>query len=117
MKKKYVARIKNSRNFVVLSKSFVVERYISVSKRLWQLKQSMICTNDLIIDLQSANGGRYNILVLYDWAGNYISTVRMDKKYEAEDIFEYNGNLYGQVYHSYMKKHKFKRCNYLFRAE
>ena len=32
-------------------------------------------------------------------------------------IFEYNGNLYGQVYHSYMKKHKFKRCNYLFRAE
>ena len=117
VKKKYVARIKNSRNFVVLSKSFVVERYISVSKRLWQLKQSMICTNDLIIDLQSANGGRYNILVLYDWAGNYISTVRMDKKYEAEDIFEYNGNLYGQVYHSYMKKHKFKRCNYLFRAE
>lgn len=133
-RKKYVARVKKNYNFVVLSSDFVVERYVSITKRIKQMKQSMLCTNDMIIDLQSADGGKFNVLVLYDWAGNYISTVRLDKKYELEDVYEHNGKLYGLAYRSYtktivkkvktkkkkykkVKRRKFMRDNYMFSAE
>ena len=34
--------------------------------------------------------------------------MKLNKKYELEDVYLYNGELYGQVYHSYTKTSKKK---------
>jgi hypothetical protein len=40
---------------------------------------------------------------VFDWEGNHITTIKLGKKYELEDMYEYGGRLYGQFYHSFNK--------------
>ena len=39
-----------------------------------------------------------NILVVYDWSGNYVTTVHLDTDRESESMFVVNGEYYVSFY-------------------
>ena len=109
-RKKYVARVADLDDFIVMNRNFTVIRYVKVSKKFKQMRQSMLCTKDMVICLMSPVSSKQdNIGVIYDWNGNYITKVWLGKKYELEDVYFNEGVLYGHKYNSFLKTIKKKK--------
>lgn len=102
-RKQYVFSIKGSKNFLVTDSSFNPVRYITAERSTGYLYQGLECTGDYIVRVQSpyAKGQVYNTLAVFDWNGDYRSTIRISKGWEMEHAYFAGNSMYAGVYHSY----------------
>ena len=101
---RYAAIVSGTKRIAILDKNFFVETYYTPTKKFNYLNQDIECTNDLVMHVQSPKGQKYNIMACYDWKGNFVSKVYMNKNYELESVCKYNKKVYGAVYRAYFKK-------------
>ena len=102
--KVYVARAKVQGNLIYFDNNFKAVRYLKLNVYGGQMSQGVDSIGDYNLVSWSPNkGGRYNKIVVYDWNGKYLSTVRLCRRYEVETIFHRDGALYAGYYRSYWK--------------
>jgi hypothetical protein len=58
------------------------------------------------------SGTKDNILVVYDWNGNYVRTITVKNSMESESLFCVNGVYYINFYKSYHKGSELHRLSY-----
>lgn len=103
-KNQYVLTTKSTGNLVILDSNMKPIRYIKPKKKEKQLLQGIDVTDDYILVGQSPNkNGKYNLIVVYDWDGNYIKTCTIKNKYELENIYHIGNQFYATFYTSYKK--------------
>ncbi len=91
---KYAVGISYTFDFAILDKNFnVIERIEGVTPEKSKTKQGMDSDDDYIYFLLSGP----NAISVYDWSGKHYGIYKMNdsaKKYEAENIFHINDDLY-----------------------
>ena len=99
--RRYIVRIAQSRNFLVLDENMVPERHIHANYNVSFTNQGISCNGDYIICAQSpSKKTNYCALVIYDWEGNFISQIRLKMLGECESLYLYGNTLYGDTYQS-----------------
>ncbi|MGN0708726.1 MAG: hypothetical protein ACI4LM_00630 [Anaerovoracaceae bacterium] len=106
----YVVKLKKQNAAVVLDSSFRPLRYMKISVPKGYVPQDVFCTSDGF----SLTMTGPNIIVNYDWYGNYRSTVRLNRGCELESADFFNGRLYGIAYQSYYRKKRFTRSGWVY---
>lgn len=109
----YAAKLKNQDVILVLDSSFKPVRCFSIDIPDGHVGQSMFCTDDSVTLLMSNS----NILVNYDWYGNYISSISLKKGCELESAGFYDGKLFGIAYQSYRSNNRFMRAGWAYRID
>ncbi len=100
----YVAQMYLVRDYMILDSNFTPVRYIRPTAKDGQLYQGIETCGDCIIQCSSfLNDKKYNILSIYDWDGNYLSKIKLNKGMELESAFVVGKKLYVSYYRSYMK--------------
>lgn len=92
-KNKYVVGISYTHDFAILDKNFNVLETIKGVKPASTTKQGMDSDNKYIYFLLSSP----NAISVYDWKGNHYGVFELNdeaKKYESENIFLHNDDLY-----------------------
>lgn len=109
-KKTYVGRVRGYNHLVMYNSNLKPVKYIRLKYGTKQLYQSIDSFDNYILVAQSPNKyGKYNQILVYDWNGNYQSTVKLSKRYELETVFHSNGQLYAGYYTSYYKTYYLDR--------
>lgn len=114
----YVGLLYGSHNVALLDSNFKMIRYITLSKKKNQVYQCIEVAGDSILVGQSfeSSSQPYNIIITYDWNGNYVTTTRLQKSFELENVFVAGAKVYAGFYRSYTKGKKFMRDNYVYRV-
>ena len=102
----YITSIMGTRHYMVLNRKFKPVRVIKVPDIGHYMRQGMTVTDGFIIRSFSADKKPYNqnILFVYDFAGNFVKTVKLGKGFEIESIYFSGTTLYASTYRSYLKK-------------
>lgn len=102
----FIVSIMGTRHYMLLSSSFKPTSVIKVPKNDPYVKQGMTVKDGFIIRSFSAYNRKYNqnILYIYDFAGNFVKTVKLGKGYEIENVYFVDDKLYASTYMSYFKK-------------
>lgn len=92
----YVAGLSGTYDFVILDSEFKeIEKYKGYETGL--LRQGGDCDDNYIYFVQSGGGG--NLIVIYDWAGNLVDTVSVNKSQEIENILHVGNTVYITLHH------------------
>lgn len=113
----YVCLLSGTHNIVLLNSNFQMIKYITLSKKNGQVYQSVEVAGDSILigeSYGSTKSKRYNILTTYNWDGQYVTTTRLQKSYELENVFVAKSKVYVGFYRSYAKGKKFLKDNYVY---
>ncbi len=101
-RKQYVALTSGNHNFLILDGDLNPVRYAQTEKKGSYVMQGIDATADYVILAMSANTSKQqNVLMIYDWDGNYISRINVGKGYELESIYHKGGKFYASFYTSY----------------
>jgi hypothetical protein len=102
----YITSIMGTRHYMVLNRKFVPVRVIKVPDIGHYMRQGMTVTDGFIIRSFSADKKPYdqNILFVYDFAGNFVKTVKLGRGFEIESVYFSGSTLYASTYRSYLKK-------------
>lgn len=93
---KYVVGLSGSYDFVTLDNSFEeVDKFKGYESGF--LRQGGDCDDNYLYFVQSGGGG--NIIVIYDWSGNLIDTVSVNKSLEIENIFHVGNTVYTTLHY------------------
>ncbi len=88
---KYVVGLSGTYDFAILDNAFEeVEKYKGYKSGF--LRQGADCDNDYLYFVQSGGGG--NLIVIYDWDGNLVDTISINKSLEVENIFHVGNTFY-----------------------
>ncbi len=102
--KMYVARLKSQGHIVQYDENLNAVKYVRLDKKDNYLFQGMDSYSEYMLVVQSpGNGGKENIISVYDWDGKYMSRVSLGSTYELENVYHRNGNFYAGFYRSYYK--------------
>lgn len=137
----YVARLKELGDLVYYDSNFKPLEYIYLKVKGGGMYQGIDSVGNYVLVGQSPyKKNKYNRITVYNWRGQYLSTVRLCKRYEVETLYHTGKTLYAGYYRSYYetyylskwrikvyrgKKHKIKkrlkytrlkRDNYIFRV-
>ncbi len=89
----YVVGISGTFNFAVLDSEFNdAAYYFGLDTGL--VKQGVDCDDKYIYFPQNSKDCTVNQIVVYDWEGNYINTVKVNSFQEIEDVFHVGDDLY-----------------------
>lgn len=92
----YVCGLSGGYDFIILDSDFKkIEKYEGYKSGL--LRQGSDCDDDYIYFVQSGGGG--NLIVIYDWSGNLIDTISVNKAYEVENIFHVGKTVYTTLHY------------------
>ena len=92
----YVVGISGTYDFAILNSKFKkVERYDGYQSGY--LRQGCDSDDDYIYFVQSGGGG--NLIVIYNWNGELVDTVTVDKALEIENIFHVKNTVYITLHH------------------
>ncbi len=87
----YVVGISGTYDFAILdSKLNVVKKFKGVDTGY--LRQGMDCDDNYLYFAQSGTNG--NIIVVYNWSGKHVDTIKVDKSMEIENIFHVKNNVF-----------------------
>ncbi len=101
-RKQYVALLSKSHNFLILDGDMNPVRYAKTEINGSYVMQGIDATADYVILAMSANTSKQqNVLMIYDWDGNFISKVNVGKGYELESIYHKGSKFYASFYTSY----------------
>ena len=102
--KQYVARIKTLNDLLFLDSNLNPVRYARLTKENKQIFQGMHTSGDFVLVGQSfKKSSDWNLISVYDWNGNYVSTINIKKGYELECLFNSDEDYYAGFYTSYYK--------------
>ncbi len=87
----YVVGLSGTYNFAFLDNSFEEIEKIEGYKSGF-LRQGGDCDDNYIYFVQSGGGG--NLIVVYDWYGNLVDTISVNKSLEIENIFHVGNTVY-----------------------
>ena len=93
---RYVVGLSGTYNFAILNKKFKVIKKFKGYKSGY-IRQGADCDDDYIYFVQSGGGG--NIIVIYNWSGELVDTITLDKSLEIENIFHVNDVLFITLHH------------------
>lgn len=89
----YVIGISGSYDFVILDKDFKkVQRFKGINTSL--VKQGCECDENYIYFPQNTSDAKENILMVYDWAGNFVTRIRVESRKEIESLFHIGDDWY-----------------------
>lgn len=94
---RYVVGISGTYNFAILDNDFNLVQEVK-GYQSGYLRQGGDCDDAYIYFSQS--GGGSNIIVVYDWYGNYVDTISVSKSLEIENIFHVGNTMYS-TFHYY----------------
>jgi len=89
----YVVGISGTFNFMILDGQLNKVAYY-YGKDTGLVKQGVDCDDKYIYFPQNNKDCTVNQIVIYDWDGNYINTVRVGSFQEIEDVFHVGDDLY-----------------------
>ncbi len=93
---KYVCGLSGGYDFIILDNDFKkIEKYEGYQSGF--LRQGCDCDDNYLYFVQSGGGG--NLIVIYDWSGNLIDTVSVNKSYEVENIFHVGNTVYTTLHY------------------
>lgn len=116
----YVCLLYKSHNIVLLDENFRMIKYIPLSKKKGQIYQCVEVVGDSILigeSYGSTKAKSYNILSTYNWDGQYVTTTRLQKSFELENVFVAGTKVYAGFYRSYTKGRRFMKDNYVYRIK
>lgn len=93
---KYVVGLSGTYNFSILDNSFEEIEKIEGYKSGY-LRQGADCDNDYLYFVQSGGGG--NLIVIYNWNGELVDTISVNKSYEIESIFHVDNTFYATLHY------------------
>lgn len=114
----YVGLLYKSHNIVFLDSDFRLIKYVKLSKKKGQIYQCVEVAGDNILIGESFGTTRaksYNILSTYNWDGSYVTTTRLQKSYELENVFVAGTTVYAGFYRCYSKGGRLLKDNYVYR--
>lgn len=114
----YVGLLYKSHNLVFLDSDFRMIKYVTLSKKKGQVYQCVEVAGDSILigeSFGSTKAKSYNILSTYNWDGSYVTTTRLQKSYELENVFVAGTAVYAGFYRCYAKGRKTLKDNYVYR--
>lgn len=114
----YVGLLYKSHNLVFLDSDFRMIKYVALSKKKGQVYQCVEVAGDNILigeSFGSTKAKSYNILSTYNWDGSYVTTTRLQKSYELENVFVAGTAVYAGFYRCYTKGRKLLKDNYVYR--
>lgn len=114
----YVGLLYKSHNLVFLDSDFKIFKYVTLSKKKGQIYQCVEVAGDNILIGESfgtTKAKSYNILSTYNWDGSYVTTTRLQKSYELENVFVAGTAVYAGFYRCYTKGSKLLKDNYVYR--
>lgn len=89
----YIIGISGSYDFVILDKDFKrVERFKGVDTGL--VKQGVDCDENYIYFPQCTSDSLKNVIMVYDWEGNFVTQIRVKSFQEIESIFHVGDDWY-----------------------
>lgn len=115
----YVCLLYKSHNIVLLDSDFKMIKYIPLSHKKGQVYQCVEVAGDSILIGESfgtTKAKSYNILSTYNWDGEYVTTTRLQKSYELENVFVAGTKVYAGFYRYYIKGGKALKDNYVYRV-
>lgn len=114
----YVGLLYKSHNLVFLDSDFRLIKYVTLSKKKGQIYQCVEVAGDNILigeSFGSTSAKSYNILSTYNWDGSYVTTTRLQKSYELENVFVAGTTVYAGFYRCYTKGGRLLKDNYIYR--
>lgn len=104
-RRQYVAMISNVHHLLIMDENLNPIRMAKTSKDNNYWFQGIDTTDEYVLVCMSPKSTKqkYNIIMIYDWDGNYISSMNVKKGYEIENLFHIGNQYYVTFYHSYYK--------------
>ena len=107
--KLYVVQLYTIRDFLFLNEKFKPVRYVRLYERDSQLYQGMDSFGDNIVVCNSFSSGKpYNVLSVYDWDGNYLQKIKLNRGMELESLIHIGNKLYAGFYKAYTARYQMK---------
>jgi len=89
----YIIGISGSYDFVILDKDFKrVQRFKGVNTGL--VKQGVDCDENYIYFPQCTSDAMKNVIMVYDWDGNFVTEIRVKSYQEIESLFHIGDDWY-----------------------
>lgn len=89
----YIIGISGSYDFVILDKDFKkVQRFRGTNTGL--VKQGVDCDENYIYFPQCTSDATKNVIMVYDWEGNFITQIRVKSFQEIESLFHIGDDWY-----------------------
>lgn len=103
----YVIQLYETRDFVFLDANFHPVRYVKPRRWDRQIYQGMDSFDNYIVVCNSIGRGvPENLLSVYDWNGNYLSRVVLNRSMELENVFHQGSQLYAGFYYAHWEKYR-----------
>lgn len=104
-RRQYVAMISNVHHLLIMDENLNPIRMAKTSKNNNYWFQGIDTTDEYVLVCMSPMSAKqkYNIIMVYDWDGNYISSMNVKKGYEIENLFHIGNQYYVTFYHIYYK--------------
>ncbi|MCQ2453391.1 MAG: hypothetical protein MJ136_02265 [Clostridia bacterium] len=90
---RYVIGLSGSWNFMITDGEFNVQ-HLCIGKDTGLVKQGVECDDSYIYFPQCKSDNSINQLVVYDWEGNYVNTIRVSAYQEIESLFHNENGTY-----------------------
>lgn len=89
----YIIGISGSYDFVILDKNFKrVQRFKGINTGL--VKQGVDCDENYIYFPQCTENAAKNVIMVYDWEGNFVTEIRVKAFQEIESLFHVGDDWY-----------------------
>ena len=93
-KKCYVTESRGSHEIQIRNKNFKIKKSFTFLSKRTYTRQGIDCDKNYIYIPQSTVGGYDNRILIYDWDGNYITTINYKSYYEIESICHIGNRFY-----------------------
>lgn len=97
----YAMRVGNTCDFIVFDAFFNALRYVHAKAPAGDLRRQSLDSDDNRVYVCLDKAGSYNLIMAYDWYGNYKYRMNIPLTYELEGIFHYGSKLYAAFYNKY----------------
>lgn len=110
----YALRMRRQHDILITDESFKPVRYIHIAKTSRLRHQSIDSDEENIYECLD-HKRYYNIIMVYNWEGKYLYTVKIPLKYEAEGLYHIGNKTYLSFYYGRNVNNKFVRSSYTYR--
>ena len=107
----FILRNMGSRKLYICDSDFKIKKYITLASTV--VSQDMDTYNNQIIRAFSQLQSKKNYVYFYDYKGKLLKKIHLKVKGELENVFVFNGYLYGTIYKKVKKKGKWKYRAYI----
>lgn len=97
---RFAMRVAGKNDFIILNEALIPLRYVAVTKTPSLRKQSMDSDNKYVYICMD-KAGSYNLIMAYDWEGNFVKKFRVPLAYEIEGVFHIGKSFYAAFYNTH----------------